>query len=145
MTISLFVCVCSYSSFRYGVIDGPRTHITCITCSGMKSAIGSIGTAQLRVLHARRTGYGRAERRWRRFVKKWEMKGVRFLERDGPSYVIGSGILGFGSSWTCTRYREFGVGIPLGRCGFDIFWCWAEGEGLGGLRGDRFCWRWGVQ
>lgn len=56
-------------------------------------------------------------------MKKWEMKGVRFLERDGPSYVIGSGIWGFCSSSICTRYRGFGVGIPLGRCGFDIFGC----------------------
>lgn len=32
--------------------------------------------------------------RWRRFVRKCEMSaGVRFcLERDGPSYVEGSGI-----------------------------------------------------
>lgn len=79
--------------------------------------------------------------RWRRFVTKCEMSaGVRFcLERDGPSYVEGSGIWGFGSSRICTRNRELGVGIPLGRCGFDIF-------GVGGICGDyRLCWRLGVQ
>ena len=61
--------------------------------------------------------------RWRRFVRKWETKGVRLCwERDGPSYVMGSAGWGFfGSSGTWTRNRGLGVGIPLGRCGFDIF------------------------
>lgn len=65
-----------------------------MTCSGKKRAIGRTGAAQRRVRHACRTGYGRAEMRWRRFVRKCEMSaGVRFcLERDGPSYVEGSGI-----------------------------------------------------
>lgn len=63
------------------------------------------------------------------------MSGVRFcLERDGPSYVEGSGIWGFGSSRICTRNRGLRVGIPLGRCGFDIFGVEAEVEGSGDLR-----------
>lgn len=140
ITMSLFVCVCAYSSFKYGVIEGPRTHITCITCSGKKRAIGRMGAAQRRVRHACRTGYGRAEMRWRRFVRKCEMSGVRFcLERDGPSYVEGSGIWGFGSSRICTRNRGLRVGIPLGRCGFDIFGVGGGGWRVGGFAGTIDC------
>lgn len=75
------------------------------------------------------------------------MSGVRFcLERDGPSYVEGSGIWGFGSSRICTRNRGLRVGIPLGRCGFDIFWSWRRRLKGRGICGDyRLCWRLGIQ
>lgn len=69
--------------------------------------------------------------RWRRLVRKYERAGL-CLERDGPSYVEGSGIWGFGSSRTWTRNRGLGVGIPLGRSGFDIFGVEGGGRGFAG-------------
>jgi hypothetical protein len=68
-------------------------------------------------------------------MRKWEMKGVRLCwERDGPSYVMGSAGWGFfGFSGVGTRNRGLGVGIPLGRCGFDIF---LEVEGKVGGGGE---------
>lgn len=68
-TMSLRVCISAQSSFRYGVMDGPRTHITWKTCSEKKMPMGTMGARARRTRNVRRTGGGRAERRVRRREK----------------------------------------------------------------------------
>lgn len=90
--------------------------------------MGTMGPSQRRVRHARRTGEGRVEKRWRRVVKA-EKKGRFGLVREGPVGISGSlGMVRLGV-WGCTRNRGFGVGIPLGWCGLDIFIFWRVGCG----------------
>lgn len=71
-TMSLRVCISGQSSFRYGVIDGPRTHITWKTCSEKKIPMGTMGARTRRARKVRRTGGGRAEKRVRRREKNEE-------------------------------------------------------------------------
>ena len=51
-------------------MDGPRTHITCRTCSEKNIPIGTMGARMRNTRKVRRTGDGRAERRLRNLDMK---------------------------------------------------------------------------
>lgn len=71
-------------------MDGPRTHITCKTCSEKKIPIGTRGVRMRNTRKVRRTGDGRAERRLRNLDMKEEAAadcGLMILSaggEDGP-------------------------------------------------------------
>jgi hypothetical protein len=67
-------------------MDGPRTHITCRTCSEKKIPIGTRGVRMRNTRKVRRTGDGRAERRLRNLDMKEEVAadcGLMILSAGG--------------------------------------------------------------